>query len=75
MKITSAMARKRRLAHVYQVAGEASQARDHFRLYQAIRQLAPKQQFCRIQIRSSDGNIMTPGQEADLLVHGALPGH
>ncbi|CAL1151582.1 unnamed protein product [Cladocopium goreaui] len=61
------MARKRRLERVYQVAGEASQARDHFRLYQAIRQLAPKQQFCRLQIRSSDGNIMTPGQEADLL--------
>ena len=69
MKITSAAARKRRLASIYQIAGEASRSRDHFRLYQAIRQLAPKQQYCRIQIRKVDGAIMTPGQEADALAH------
>ena len=65
MNTVSTNARKQRLQQIYQVADEAEQAKDHFRMFQAIRKLAPKQRFHRIQVRSQCGNLLTPAQEAD----------
>ena len=65
MRITSTTARKRRLQQVYAAADQADQAKDHFKLYQAIRELSPKQPFRRIQLRATDGTVLTPHQEAD----------
>eukprot|EP00435_Cladocopium_sp_Y103_P069123 s396_g32.t1 len=45
MKLNSKLARKRRLQQIYEAADRAEQAHDHFRLYQAIRTIAPKQQL------------------------------
>ena len=65
MRLTSTYARKRRLQQVYAAADQADQAKDHFKLYQAIRELSPKQPFRRIQLRATDGTVLTPHQEAD----------
>ena len=65
MRQTATKARKRRLHRVYQVADQAERAKDHFTLFQAIRELAPKQCFRRIQLRSPLGEVLTPTQEAD----------
>ena len=65
MRRTSAQARKRRLQHIFDVAGRADAAHDHFRLYQAIRELAPKQPYRRIQIRDHDGTLLNPSAAAD----------
>jgi len=65
MRITSARARKQRIQKIFQTAGRAAAAKDHFRLYQAIRELAPKQPFRRIQIRDTDGCIVNPMEAAD----------
>ena len=40
---------------------------DHFGFYQAIRELAPKQPYQRIQLRSSTGELLGPAASADLL--------
>lgn len=65
MRRTSAHARKCRLQHIYDAAGRADAAHDHFRLYQAIRELAPKQPYRRIQIRDPDGALLNPSEAAD----------
>ena len=65
MRVTSAKARKLRLQKIFNIAGRAAAAKDHFRLYQAIRELAPKQPFRRIQIRDHVGNLLNPSDAAD----------
>ena len=65
MNLVSSIARKQRIQQIYQAADAADQAKDHFRMFQAIRKLAPKQRFQRIQLRSQTGNLLTPAQEAD----------
>ena len=65
MRKTSARARKVRLQRIFQAAGRAEAAKDHFRMYQAIRELAPKQPYRRVQIRDTDGNILNPSDAAD----------
>ena len=65
MRKTSAHARKCRLQHIFDAAGRADEAHDHFRLYQAIREIAPKQPFRRIQIRDPDGALLNPTAAAD----------
>ena len=65
MNLVSTNARKQRIQQIYQAADEAEQAKDHFRMLQAIRKLAPKQRFQRIQVRSQTGDLLTPEQEAD----------
>ena len=65
MRLTSSQARKQRLNRIYAIAGKAEAAKDHFRMYQAIRELAPKQPYRRIQIRDTDGTILSPTAAAD----------
>eukprot|EP00435_Cladocopium_sp_Y103_P018388 s1539_g4.t1 len=67
MKQNSKLARKRRLQQIYEAADRAEQAHDHFRLYQAIRTIAPKQQYRRVMLRAHDGTLLTPAQAADSL--------
>ena len=49
-------------------ARQAHDAKDHFRLYAAIRKLAPKQKYHQITVRSSVGELLSPTQAADHLV-------
>ena len=65
MRLTSATARKQRLNKIFQAAGRAEAAKDHFRMYQAIRELAPKQPYRKIQIRDKTGTILNPTDAAD----------
>ena len=65
MRLTSSQARKQHLNKIFAIAGKAEAAKDHFRMYQAIRELAPKQPFRRIQIRDTDGTILSPSAAAD----------
>ena len=67
MKQASKNARKRRLQQVYDAARRAEQARDPFRMWQAIRELAPKQTFSKIHLRTDNGDLMHPEQAADYL--------
>ena len=67
MRVSSTQARKQRLQKIYDVAAQASRARDHFRLYQAVRELAPKQRNHRVILRSHTGGLTTPAAEADWL--------
>ena len=67
MNVATKAAHKRKLQLIYDVANQAEQARDHFGFYQAIRDLAPKQQYQRIQLRSKTGALLDPGASADLL--------
>ena len=65
MRQTSAKARKQRIKEIFHIAGRAEAAKDHFRMYQAIRELAPKQPYRRIQLRDKDGLILNPTDAAD----------
>ena len=67
LRQTATKIRKRRLEQVFQKAKQADEAHDHFRLYEAIRALAPKQQFRRVQLRSENGSPLDPEQSADAL--------
>ena len=67
MKISSSLARKKRLQKIYDVADQAARSKDHFRLYQAVRELAPKQRSIRVLLRSNHGELLTPSDEADWL--------
>ena len=67
MNLSAKMVRKQKLQEIYDHAADAAHAKDHFRLYQAVRKLAPKQNFQRIQLRNSDGSLSDPAQAADLL--------
>ena len=65
MRMTSANARKQRVCEIFTIAGRAEAAKDHFRMYQAIRELAPKQPYRRIQLRDTDGRLLNPSDAAD----------
>lgn len=67
MNSTAKQARKAHLQQTYDAASEAAMAKDHFRLYQAIRKLAPKQISKRVQLRNADGTLANPVQAADML--------
>lgn len=67
MKQSSKTARKRKLQKVYDAARQAEQASDPFRMWQAIRSIAPKQTFRRIHLRSDTGALLDPDQAADQL--------
>ena len=67
MKQASKIARKRRLQKVYDAALLAEHARDPFRMWQAIRDIAPKQNFSKIHLRTETGDLMHPEQAADTL--------
>ena len=67
MNVVAKTARQAKLQRLFAVADEAERAHDHFRLYQSIRQLAPKQVQGRIQLRNPDGSLASPTQAADLL--------
>ena len=43
---------------IYDTAHQAEHARHLFRFYQSIRELAPKQPFHRIQLRSTSGAFL-----------------
>ena len=67
MNLTAKAARKHRLQQIFDHAAAAERAQDSFQFYQAIRELAPKQSFCRIQLRSSKGDLLGPSDAADVL--------
>ena len=67
MNQTAKRARKVRLQRVFDQADAAERSKDHFRLYQAVRSLAPKQKLQRIQLRHADGTLASPTQAADML--------
>ena len=67
MKQTSKLARKHRLKQVYDAAVRADEAQNPFRMFQAIRELAPKQTYKRILLRSDQGVLLSPEQAADNL--------
>jgi hypothetical protein len=58
MNQTSKAARKHRLQQIFDKATYAERAQDTFQFYQAIRELAPKQPFQRIQVRSNTGDLL-----------------
>eukprot|EP00438_Fugacium_kawagutii_P007324 Skav235718 [mRNA] locus=scaffold280:599859:606755:+ [translate_table: standard] len=57
--------RRARVHRVMTLADEAASAHDHFTLYKCIRQLSPKQSYRRVQLRSSQGQLLDPSQAAD----------
>eukprot|EP00438_Fugacium_kawagutii_P028060 Skav235478 [mRNA] locus=scaffold1269:464000:470377:- [translate_table: standard] len=61
--------RKEKIRRIMTLADEAAQAKDHFRLYQAIRHLSPKQPYKRVQIRTDQGLILDPSDAADDIAH------
>ena len=67
MNQTAKAARKRRLQEIYERANAAERAHDSFRFHQAIRELAPKQPFTRILLRSDTGDLLGPTDSADAL--------
>ena len=66
MSILSKQTRKRRVAQVFEKAQQADQAKDHFTLFQAIREIAPKQHMRRIMLRDIQGRLLGPAASADL---------
>ena len=67
MKVGTKLARKHKLNYTFQAAADAEAAKDHHRLYQAIRKLAPKQQYKKIQLRSETGELLGPIRSADMM--------
>ena len=67
MRTTAKMARRQRLQRIFDLAGRAEQAHDHFTLYQAIHELAPKKWYRRFQLRDPNGHLLNPDQAADML--------
>ena len=67
MNLTAKAARKQRIDQIFAQANTAERAQDSFQFYQAIRELAPKQPFKRIQLRSKTGVLLGPPEAADLL--------
>lgn len=59
--------RKNRLAQVYEKAKNAERAHDHYTLFQAVRELAPKMPRRRIMLRDSSGHLLGPQASADFL--------
>ena len=67
MSHTSRTARKQKLMQVYATAERAEKAKDHFTMFQAIRELAPKQSKQRIMIRDAQGQLLGPRESADCI--------
>ena len=67
MKSVSKNARKAKLKKIYDAADQAEQAKDLFRMYQAIGKLTPKQTFRIVTLRSDNGELLGPDQAADAL--------
>ena len=67
MRTTAKTARKAKLQKIYDAAAAAERADNPFRMYQAIRTLAPKQTFQRVTLRSNNGEMLSPDQAADHL--------
>ena len=67
MNATAKTARKLRVAHLFEQAANAERAHDSFQFFQVIRELAPKQPYLRIQLRSSAGDLLGPAAAADAL--------
>ena len=59
--------RKQKRAQVLQTARRAANAKDQFELYQHIRSLAPKMPHKRVQLRASNGSMLTPAESADAI--------
>ena len=74
MRAASKRARKERIQRLFDLAGQAERAHDHFTLYQVIRELAPKKPFRKIQICDQQGILLNPVEAADSLQNwfGAL---
>ena len=68
MNITAKNTRKSKQSQIMLQALQAANAKDHFRLYEAIRALAPKQTYKPVTIRSQTGALLAPAQAADHLV-------
>jgi hypothetical protein len=56
-----------KLQKIYDAAAMAERANNPCRMYQAIRSLAPKQTFQKVNIRSEAGDLLGPEQAADRL--------
>lgn len=67
MNLTAKAARKHRLQQIFDHAADAARAQDSFQFFQAIRELAPKQPYRRIQLRSGAGALLGPSDAADSL--------
>ena len=67
MRTASKNARRERIQRLFDLAGQADRAHDHFTLYQVIRELAPKKPFRKIQICNSQGTMLNPVEAADEL--------
>ena len=67
MNTTSKQSRRARMQKLFDQADAAEKAHDHFRLYQVVRTLAPRQKLQRIQLRHPDGTLASPLQAADML--------
>ena len=67
MRAASKHARRERIQRLFDLAGHAERAHDHFTLYQVIRELAPKKPFRKIQICNSQGTMLNPVEAADEL--------
>ena len=67
MRAASKRARKERIQRLFDLAGQAERAHDHFTLYQVIRELAPKKPFRKIQICDPQGTLLNPVEAADSL--------
>ena len=65
MRAASKHARRERIQRLFDLAGQAERAHDHFTLYQVIRELAPKKPFRKIQICNSQGTLLNPVEAAD----------
>jgi len=65
MSYSSRASRKHRLTQVYATAARAEKAKDHFAMFQAIRELAPKQSKQRIMLRDEQGHLLGPQESAD----------
>ena len=67
MRAASKHARRERIQRLFDLAGQADRAHDHFTLYQVIRELAPKKPFRKIQICNPQGTLLNPVEAADEL--------
>ena len=67
MNTTAKQSRRAKMQKIFDQADAAERSQDHFRLYQAVRALAPKQKLQRIQLRHADGTLANPSQAADML--------
>jgi len=67
MNTTAKQSRRAKMQKIFDQADAAERSQDHFRLYQAVRALAPKQKLQRIQLRHADGTLANPSQAANML--------